>query len=157
MQITVKRLKKSKLGKLVKKLAALNEQKAEIGYFQGSGDHPTADMNYATLAFIHAFPIKDYHPTRNIFSPIKPMVGSSKDAIPIKKLLQRYLKWNTTLGAEDVLDEIGKEWTQKGKDVFGNTALLEVTSNLTPLIDDGHLKKAFGYRTTLNYTVRNDL
>lgn len=134
----------------------MNGQKAKVGYFSDSGRHPTADMSYASLAFIHAFPVSGYHPTRNIFAPIKPIKGSGQDRLYFKGVLKEYVQLDSRITAEDVLDTIGKDYREKVYHVFGNTALLEVTSNPTPLIDQDKLRQNLGYRTTINYTLRKN-
>ena len=131
----------------------LNEQRAEIGYFQDSGTHTLANMSYASLAFIHAFPEQGYHPTRNIFAPIKPIKGSRQDSTYFKGVLKGYVQLDSPVSAHDVLDTIGREYQQRVDHVFGNTALLVVTSNPTPMVDTSELRDHLGYKTTLHYTL----
>ena len=160
MKMTVRRnKKKSKLPALVAKLKSLNEQSTKIGYFKEQGMHPTADMPYASLAYIHAnaHEFRLPFPTRDVFSPIKPVVGGyPAQAKFFKNLLKRHLQIKTTYTLENLLDDIGKKYRDDGKNIFGNTAYLEVTGNPTPLIDQGYLKDAFAYKTSFNYTVRGN-
>jgi hypothetical protein len=146
------------LGKLTKRLLALHDQRSRIGYWADSGTHSTANMSYASLAFIHAYPVQGKHPERNIFAPVKPFVGggSSQDSEFFKRLLKQYVKFDSRYTAENLLDTIGKDYTQRVDNVFGNTALLYTTQggNPTPLIDSSELKDHLGYRTTINYTLK---
>jgi len=160
MKMTVRRNKqKSKLPALVAKLKSLNNQSAKIGYFKEQGLHPTADMPYASLAYIHA----NAHefglpfPSRDIFKHMKPVVGGyPAQAKFFKSLLKSYVQIKTSYTLENLLDDIGKKYRQDGKSVFGNTALLTTTANPTPLIDEGFLKDAFAYKTSFNYKVKSE-
>lgn len=160
MKMTVRRNKrKSKLSSLVAKLKALHGQSTKIGYFKEQGLHPNADMPYASLAYIHA----NAHefglpfPTRDIFAPIKPVVGGyPAQSKFFKNLLKRHIQLKTSYTLENLLDDIGKKYRDDGKNIFGNTAYLEQTSNPTPLIDEGDLKKAFAYKTSFNYVIKTE-
>lgn len=132
----------------------LHDQKASIGYFSDSGTHTLANMSYASLAFIHEFPVNGKHEYRPIIGQIKPFKGESSQRQILKTILGSFIKLDSRLNVEDVLEHIGRVWQQRGKDVFGNTALLVVTNNPTPLVDTGELKDNFGYRTSFDYTLR---
>lgn len=147
--------KKSKLPQLAKKLLALNEQKAKIGYFQDSGTHTLANMSYASLAFIHEFPELGKHEYRPVIGQIKPMLkGGGEQRNFFKRLLKKYISLKANFDVEYVLSSIGQEYTEKAHNVFGNSSLLIVTNNPTPLVDTGELERNFGYRTSFNYTLR---
>lgn len=153
--ITVTRnKKKSKLGQLTKRLLALHDQKAEIGYFKESGDHSLADMSYASLAYIHEFPELGYHAWRPVIGKIKPYKGMGVNRKFLKSLLQDYIRLDSKYLVEDVINSVGRKWMQDGKYIFGNATMLVVTNNPTPLYDTGELSDNFGFRTTLNYTIR---
>lgn len=154
--IKIKRNKrKSKLHELAKKLLALDEQKASIGYFQDSGTHTLANMSYASLAYIHEFPELGKHEYRPVIGQIKPMLkGGKKQTDFFRRLLKDYVCLTKDIKINSVLDEIGQAYTQKAHHVFGNTALLVVTNNPTPLVDTGELEKNIGYKTSFNYTLR---
>lgn len=51
------------------------------------------------------------------------------------------------------LTKIGEYYQQKGKQVFGSTALLRTVRGNPPLIDTGDLSDKFSYRTSLTYKV----
>lgn len=147
--------KKSKLHEVAKRLLDLNEQKASIGYFEDSGRHTLANMGYASLAYIHEFPVSGKHPYRPVIGQIKPMIkGGKQQRDFFKSLLYNYIKLDSKRNVEYVLETIGKRYTQQARYVFGNAALLEVTLNPTPLVDTGELEANIGYRTTFNYTLR---
>lgn len=160
MKITVRRNKrKSKLPSLVAKLKALHGQSTKIGYFKEQGLHPTADMPYASLAYIHA----NAHefglpfPTRDVFSPIKPVIGGYPvQSKFFKNILKSYVQIKTSYTLENLLDDIGKKYRDDGKNIFGNTAFLVTTSNPTPLVDEGFLKDAFAYKTSFNYIIKSE-
>lgn len=155
MKFKVRWNKKSNgLNKLRDKLLALNKQSVSIGYFKEQGLHPTADMPYASLAYIHAHGHEFGYPTRAIFPHMKPVVGSYPEQSRFfRNLLKNYVKVKSSYTLENLLDDVGRKYRQDGKNVFGNTALLPVTNNPTPLIDEGYLKDAFAYKTTFNYKV----
>lgn len=138
----------------MQRLISLHEQKASIGYFDDSGTHTLANMKYASLAYIHEFPVNGKHEYRPVIGQIKPFRGDGKQKNILKTILNSYIKLDSRITTEDVLEHIGRVWHQKGKQVFGNTALLIVTNNPTPLIDTGELKDNFGYRTSFDYTLR---
>jgi hypothetical protein len=145
---------KSKFPQLVKKLKELHGKKVEVGFFSDSGEHTLANMSYASLAFIHAFPQGGYHHTRNWLEHTKPIKGDRGNKLILKKLLNSYIKLDSKIEVSDVLDHMGKVWAQKGREVFGNSAIFIVSNNPTPLVDTGELKRNLGYKTTLNYTLR---
>lgn len=153
MQIT-RNKKKSKLPQLVKRLLRLHEQKASIGYFQDSGTHTLADMSYASLAFIHEFPELGYHAWRPVIGKIKPFRGDGAKKKYFKSLLKDYIQLDSRYEVEDVLTSIGRKYMQEGKFIFGNSSMLIVTNNPTPLYDTGELSKNFGFKTSINYTLR---
>lgn len=132
----------------------LHDQKASVGYFKDSGQHTLANMNYSTLAYIHEFPELGRHEYRPVIGQIKPFKGDSINRKFLKTLLQDYIKLGSTYQTEDVLTSIGRRYMQKGKFIFGNTSFLVVTNNPTPLYDTGELSDNFGYRTSIDYTLR---
>ena len=144
----------SKLASLVERIAALNNQQAEIGYFEDSGQHTLAKMSYAALAYLHEFPIKGKHPIRPVLGQIAPMQGEASNRVFFKSLLQDYVRIGSKYKVEDVLTSVGRKWTQKGKYIFGNSSMLIVTKNPTPLYDTGELSDNFGFKTSLNYKIR---
>lgn len=135
-------------------MKSLNEQKASIGYFEDSGIHTLANMGYASLAFIHAFPRNGYHHTRNWLEHTKPIKNFRQDSLIFKTILNSYIRLDSRIQVEDVLEHIGRVWQQKGKEVLGNSAILITSNNPTPLVDTGELRDNLGYRTTFNYTLR---
>lgn len=155
MRIKIRRNKKnSGLNKLKDKLLALHGQSASIGYFKEQGLHPTADMPYASLAYIHANGHEFGYPTRDIFKHLKPVIGGYPTQTRFfRRLLKEYIQVKSSYTLENLLDDIGKRYRDDGKNIFGNTAFLTQTSNPTPLIDEGHLQNAFAYKTTFNYKV----
>ena len=157
--MTLRRKNKNKnnrgLLKLRDKLLALHGQSTSIGYFKEQGLHPTADMPYASLAYIHAHGHEFGYPTRDIFKHMKPVIGGYPlQAKFFRNLLKSYVQIKSSYTLENLLDDIGKRYRDDGKNIFGNTAFLEQTSNPTPLVDEGFLKDAFAYKTTFNYKVR---
>lgn len=156
MKMTIRRNKrKSGLNKLRDKLLALQGQSASIGYFKEQGLHPTADMPYASLAYIHANGHEFGFPTRNIFATLKPIVGGYPVQTRFfRTLFKNYLQIKSSYTLENLLDDIGRRYRDDGKNIFGNSAFLTVTNNPTPLIDEGYLQDAFAYKTTFNYKVR---
>lgn len=153
--IKITRLKKkSRLPELVKKMQALHGEQAKIGFFAGSGFHGPANMNYASLAFIHAFPINGYHQTRNWLDEVKPIRGERRNKVFFGDLLKQYISLKSTFTVEDVLDSIGAAWRQKADYVFGNAMILDNSWSSTPLVETGRLKRALSYKTSINYTLR---
>lgn len=153
--ITVTRnRKKSKLNQLTQKLLHLHDQKAQIGYFQESGTHTLANMSYASLAYIHEFPEMGYHAWRPVIGKIKPMKGMGMNRKFLQSLLKDYIQFGSKYTVKDVLSSIGRKWMQEGKYIFGNSSMLVVTNNPTPLYDTGELSDNFGYRTSIDYTIR---
>ncbi len=152
----VTRLKnKSRLHEVAARIQALHEKSAEIGYFPDSGQHPRAEMDFASLAYLHAFPKDGYHHTRNWLEHTKPVKGLKDDSDILGHVLGKYLKLDSELKANDVLDHIGKAYTQKAKDVFDNMTMLIKGYYLVSSIDDGgDLRDAVGYKTTIDYTLR---
>lgn len=159
MKFKVRRNKKSNgLNKLRDKLLALNKQSVSIGYFKEQGLHPYAGsgITYASLAYIHAHGHEFGYPTRNIFPHIKPVVGGfPQQSRFFGNLIKNYVQVKSSYTLENLLDDVGRKYQQDGKSVFGNTALLDDAggSNPDPLINEGHLKDAFAYKTTFNYKV----
>ncbi|ATN93392.1 hypothetical protein [Pseudoalteromonas phage J2-1_QLiu-2017] len=154
VKLTMKRGKRKlpSLARLEKRVKELNKQKAMVGYFKDQVDeHPNAKMNYASLAFIHANGHEFGYPVRNIFTHFKPTIAKNpKQTRMIKGLLKGAFS-SPNISAKIVLDTIGKTYHKMGTSIFGNTTYLVETANPTPLIDDGYLRKNFGYRTTINY------
>lgn len=112
-------------------------------------------MSYASLAYIHEFPELGKHEYRPVIGQIKPMLkGGKKQTDFFRRLLKDYVCLTKDIKINSVLDEIGQAYTQKAHHVFGNTALLVVTNNPTPLVDTGELEKNIGYKTSFNYTLR---
>ena len=111
-------------------------------------------MGYASLAFVHAFPRNGYHQTRNWLDFAKPMKGSGADKQIFKTILNSYIRLDSRIEAKDVLEHIGLVWHEKAKQVLGNSALLYVSNNPTPLLDTGELRDHMGFRTSINYTLR---
>lgn len=145
---------KSKLPELVKKLNALHDQRAQIGWFEESGKHNLADMSYASLAYLHEFPEKGKHKYRPVLGQIKPMPNEGRNKVFFKDILKQHLQLKSTFKLEDVLDAIGAAWRQKGAYVFGNAMLLDSSWSSTPLVETGRLERSLSYRTTFNYTLR---
>ncbi len=143
--------KKSKLHKIANRIAELHGQKAKIGYFTDSGQHETANMSYGSLAFLHAFPENGYHHTRNWLDHTKPFKHDTQASKFFKELLHSYIKKGSRVTVEKVLDKIGTKWMQKGKEVFGNTALMQGPN---ALLDTQELRDNLGFKTTINYTLR---
>lgn len=132
----------------------LHEQKASIGYFSDSGKHTLANMSYASLAFIHEFPELGYHAWRPVIGKIKPFRGDGANKKFFKSLLQDYVQIDSRYEVEDILTSIGRKYMQSGKFIFGNSSMLIVTNNPTPLYDTGELSDNFGFKTSFNYTLR---
>jgi len=159
MKITVRRNKNNNgLKELRDKLVKLHNQSASIGYFKEQGLHPYAGsgITYASLAWIHAHGHEFGYPTRNIFPHIKPVVGGfPAQAAFFKRLLKRHIQIKSSYTLENLLSDIGKKYRDNGKNIFGNTAYLNNSggANPDPLINEGHLKNAFAYKTTFNYKV----
>ena len=95
-----------------------------------------------------------YHAWRPVIGKIKPFRGEGHNNKFFKTLLQDYISLGSKYQVSDVLDSIGRKWMQQGKYVFGNSSLLIVTNNPTPLYDTGELSDNFGFRTSFNYTLR---
>ena len=153
MKLTQK-TNKSVLARLKQKIDALHGQSTMIGYFKEQPMHPTANMSYAALAHTHAY--SNLYPERNVFNYMKPWLGGSSASQTkfFKDLFIRHFKYNTTLNLDIMMNKIGREYMEKGKNVFGNASLLTVTGNPTPLVDTGELRDHFAYKTTIHYQVR---
>lgn len=156
MHIKVTRNKrKSKLPCLVERLNALHGQKAQMGYFKDSGTHTLANMSYASLAFIHEFPENGYHEYRPVIGQVKPMIsGGRAQKVFYKNILKSYIQLGSRVTVDELLQGIGRKYMQDARGVFGNSALLVVTNNPTPLVDTGELEANIGYKTSINYTLR---
>ena len=133
----------------------MNDQKASVGWFQDSGYHKPAEMSYASLAYLHAFPSETSpHKTRDVLGYIKPFKGEGRNRIFFKEILRKYIALKATFEVEDVLSAIGAAWKQKGSYVFGNASILDHSWSSTPLVETGRLERSFGFRTSINYTLR---
>jgi len=151
MQIKITRSKDRRpLNRLLSRIQTLHNKSVSIGYFKDQRAHKQADMPYANLLFIHAFGLVDGAPVRDVMSNIKPFLGGGEQQSNFfKDLLKRYFKKGSRYTAQEFLSDIGQSYRDKGKAVFGNPNLLEVTNNPTPLLDTKELRDNFAYKTSI--------
>lgn len=148
------RRKTNNLEKLAKKIKALSRSSVKSGYFSDQGNHPTADMPYTTLAYIHAtgfngLPERDirldtiYELSTFNFKPLLnkyfykdlPVSSVTSDiAFRVEDIAQ------SLFGVPSVNNPDNSEWwaRQKAKETGG--------SGNTPLIHYGYLRDAWNSR-----------
>jgi hypothetical protein len=131
------------LGKLLKRLNQINNQKIELGYFNEQLPHATGET-YANIMTAHGngFMIMDY-----IKFDVESDLLKSNGAIA--KEINYFLSSPST-SAGMLLDNIGNTYAHYSTYYFGNSDKLYVTFNPTPMVDTGELADNFAWRTTIN-------
>lgn len=136
----------------------LIKENVETGVFIEQGEHPNAEMSYVDLARMHEegdgdFPPRTVRPLILNTMKEKPFVNKAGDN------LKKYL-----LGDYDInyaLNRVGQDMSQIGKSFFGNVSNPWMTSNApstillkggnnTPLVDQGYLRDAWAYKTSIS-------
>ena len=147
--------------KLKKKIQELDNKRVDVGYPSNASGVGAWDdrhnMTFANLAFIHANAdaLKVSFPKRDVFAPIKPVVGGSLNQTKFFcNIFKNYLNVKTTYSINNALNDIGRKYMQDGKGIFGNSAYLKVTKNPTPLVDEGELMDHFGYKTSMAMEIK---
>lgn len=149
----IRKTNKKVLNKLFAKIKNINDQSVSIGYFKEQRPHSKANMPYANLLYIHAYGLVHGAPVRDVMSHLKPMInGGNPESGMILDRLRKY--FNNKYTAEQVFSDIGQEYRDKGKSIFGNPSYLVATSsNPTPLIDTKELMDNFAYRVSINMRI----
>lgn len=144
-----------KLNNLKKKLKDYDGAKVYVGYYMDQGIHHESQMSYVELMTLHEYGVDK----NGVHIPARPVLHitnsggiflpADKDAI--KKALTGVFVKNIPM--RTALNAIGAHYQQKGRDVFGSSALLPTVKGNPPLIDTGDLSEKFSYRTSLTYKV----
>ena len=147
--------------KLKKKIQELDNKRVDVGYPSNATGFGAWDdrnnMTFANLAFIHANAdaLNVSFPKRDVFAPIKPVVGGSLNQTKFFcNIFKNYLNVKTAYSINNALNDIGRKYMQDGKGIFGNSAYLKVTKNPTPLIDESELMDHFGYKTSMAMEIK---
>jgi len=159
MQLNLK-LKKTKsylkkINQLKSQLESLNEAKVYIGYFADQGIHEESNMLYTELMAIHEYGIDK----NGVSIPARPVLELTRSGgVFTSEDKKAILEAFTGVFAKGIpiskpLTKIGEYYQQKGKQIFGSTALLPTVKGNPPLIDTGDLADNFSYRTSLTYKV----
>jgi hypothetical protein len=135
------------LGKLLKRLHQMNNQKIELGYFSEQLPHASGD-DYADIMMSHGngFMIMDY-----IKFDVESDLLKSNGALG--KELNMFIH-NPSTSTATLLDNIGNTYAHYSTYYFGNSDKLYVTFNPTPMVDTGELADNFAWRTTINTTYK---
>lgn len=160
MQFEIKR-KTNNIESLVKRVRELSSAKVESGYFKENGEHPTADMSYASLMSIHAFGLYGL-PERDIHN-ISVRHYKSMPKNSLWKDLSLFIK--DQKDSEDVLNTLGMTFSEVATGLFGNSSILGANSPETveqkgfnaPLIEDGFLKNNWSWRNSIDGFIKNTL
>ena len=155
------------IDKAIRHLQQANN-KVEIGVFGEQGQHPTANMTYVELLRYHASPDDPNTPTRDVIFTLSQALHTSKLKHPeIQKAIMRWASQPFSKQSDKkLLNDIGKVIRDWGKDyIFGNPNVLADNSPATiamkdgrnePLVDDGHLRNAFAFKTSLEKVIREN-
>lgn len=136
--------KTNNLEKLENKIKAISKAGVNSGYFSSQQDHQSG-IPYAEIMNIHEYGFHG-NPSR----PVRQITFKfvSNDKRKRTSDLKDYFYWDKPLS--EVLDGIGWKVTATAYDVFGDSGLLAVTSNPTPLVDTSELRNAWSWNTSLN-------
>lgn len=148
------------LEKLIAKLEDLNKQSVETGVFLSQGEHPDAGMSFVDLARMHEEGDGNFPPRT-----VRPMVMNTIKSEPFLQktanYLNRYLYHNNSLNY--TLSYIGQDMVTIGKSFFGviNNPYMKQNAPYTiskkekdtPLVDEGYLRDAWAYKTSINSMV----
>lgn len=159
LTMKVKRGKTRDLEKVLKHFQNLNQLKVDIGYFEDSGTHSTADMPYAKLMAIHELGLEDM-PVRPLLQEASYQIQSEGNKVLKNEYLQLFgqvgrTNKNTELLGDKILDLV--------RQLFGDSYLFQDNAPSTiaqkggrnePLHDTGELGDNLGFKTTDNRTVR---
>ena len=136
-----KKTKGGDVEKLLKHLKEISEKHIQIGYFQDTGDHPTAEIPFADLMHIHELGLGNY--------PARSVLGTGLQDIaeqPTEQYLTSFKKLIVDVGKSNTnINNVAEEAKDIVKDVFGDSRLT-ITSNPTPLVDTGELRDALTYK-----------
>lgn len=157
LSVSIKR-KTNNLEKLIEKLEKINKQGVETGVFASQGEHPNADMTYVDLARMHEegdgnFPPRTVRPI--LAHNIKEQPFLNKVTVALNKYLY------SDLSANYFLSKVGEQLSSMGKSYFGVVHPSYMPSNSyitidykdgdnTPLVEEGYLKDAWAYKTSLS-------
>lgn len=138
-----------------KKLTSISGEGVEVGHFQEQGEH------YSGYTFVE---LMYYHHTGS-----DPRGDQPVQPRPVLNFLRAFLnlsdpKYNRAIrnwfkrppssaSHGKLLADIGALISEEEKAIFGNSALLTVTDNPTPLVDTGDLRDKVAYKTSVNKVV----
>lgn len=137
----------------IKALSKADGDVAEVGWFAEQGDHETADMTYAELAKYHASGQDGVTP--------RPMLHIALEQFAMRqpratgRVIGNYLENPSQANLDKIIETLGREYWEMVRSTLGDPVLLQpVTTNPTPLVLTGDLKKHTAYRTNKNRTLR---
>lgn len=165
--MNVKKGRTTDWDKLKKHFQQLDGLEVDAGYFAESGYHSDAGIPYATLMYRHEFGLFDDAEGALKNTPPRPLMTLTAEA-SIKPSIMR---GNLGRLAKDTCGQIGKlssnanklgkEMQKLGQSMFGDSMLADnapLTQKLKgrndPLVDTGELRQNFGYKTSLDDTVK---
>lgn len=152
------------LEELIKKLEDLEGEYVETGVFVEQGIHPTAEVSYVDLAFMHEEGDGNF-PPRTVRNVVLNSLKDNKFLSQTEKYLNNYLYKGSSLNY--TLGRIGQTMSFIGKSFFGQTFYPDMPMNHpdtiqdkgfnAPLVETGALRDAWAYRTSVNnYIVDSD-
>ena len=151
MKFCVKKSGKT-TNEILKGLTDLEKNKLQVGHFSDQGYHPTAKddannrMTYVDLMRYHHNGNESVYP-RPVIDILSTIRAPSLDSGRYKRYLQQWTKEIPTIqNNKALLEGFGKNLVEDEQNIFGDTSVLELGSNPTPLIDTGELKKAVTYK-----------
>lgn len=155
--VTVTRTTRN-LEKLLAKMERLCNEYVETGVFLEQGEHPYAQMSYVKLAYIHEQGAGDF-PPRTVRPLISNSMNNTDFKLHVKNALNKHFLGKDS--ADQALSSIGFYMRELGKSFFGKVDMKYMFPNSpstvglkggrdTPLVDEGHLKDAWAYRTSIS-------
>lgn len=155
------------LEKAIRHLQQANNR-VEVGVFQQQGQHPTAGKTYVELLRYHASPTDPNTPVRDVLVELSNILRQSDLKIPsIQRAIMQWASREFSRESDKkFLNDIGEALRDIGRDyIFGNPTVLAPNSSATqalkggrntPLVDDGHLRDAFAFRTSIEKVIREN-
>jgi len=155
--VTITR-KTRNLEKLVEKMERLSKESVETGVFIQQGEHPKAEMSFVDLARMHEEGDGNF-PPRTVRPLILNEMKEQRFMNRLTKHLNSYLLGDNSINY--ALGYIGQDMAKMGRDFFGEVSNPWMTSNAsetimdkggrnTPLVDEGYLRDAWAYKTSIS-------